>query len=450
MLRQPNARRREHTRVNPTKLIEALRRHYDSHSDTYFMRAIHFLWLLTGDVGYLMTFLVPKNQNLWVFGSWFGEKYTDNSKYLFEYVSKNHPELRAVWLTRDKTTSDFVRGRGFEAHLIDSLQGLLLRIRASTVIFDTGPRDLNSFSSRAPARAKIVELWHGTPLKKILFDGPLYLIPDPTSKQKRLFPRFRLLHFSKHTSSDELYIAASQEAKNKLTTAFRAPPERVAVTGYPRTDSLFGFGRERSPLLDRLDDLKKKRFVIGLYMPTHRQEGKQSIRCLVDDIGKIEPQLAELRVVLLVKLHFWHLQELQSLDAQFKHIFFVHEEEINQDIYPILPETDFLITDYSSIYFDYLLLNKPIIFAPVDMTDYVECDHQLYYNYEDVTPGPKAMNWQRVVECIDDVVMKSDLYEDERRRVSSMFNAYADGCSSKRVYDAIVTKLLGGNASGSG
>ena len=251
-----------------------------------------------------------------------------------------------------------------------------------------------------------------------------------------------MLPFRKRTISDELYIAASQEVKNKFTTAFRLPADRVAVTGYPRTDSLFGLSTGRPPLLDKLADLKNKRFVIGLYTPTHRLLGKQSIQFLLDDLERIEPRLAELRVVLLVKLHFWHLDELPRVNAQFDHVLFVHDEEIYHDIYPILPETDFLITDYSSIYFDYLLLNKPIIFAPFDIARYTEIDHQLYYNYKDVTPGPKARNWHEVAECIEDILTKDDLYEDERRRVSRMFNAYDDGCSSKRVYDAIVTTLL--------
>ena len=137
------------------KLIGALKRYYDSHSDSYFMRAIHVLFLLVGDIAYLMMLLLPKNQNLWVFGSWLGEKYTDNSKYLFEYVCKNHPELRAVWLTRNKTTRDLVTERGFEAHLISSARGFLLRAASSILILSYDLSDVG-FSFRRPANAKIV------------------------------------------------------------------------------------------------------------------------------------------------------------------------------------------------------------------------------------------------------------------------------------------------------
>ena len=182
-------------------------------------------------------------------------------------------------------------------------------------------------------------------------------------------------------------------------------------------------------------------------MPTHRFEGRSSIRSLINDLKTIESQLADMRVLLLVKVHFFHLQELNSLTDRLNTVQFVEERDINQDIYSILPETDFLITDYSSVYFDYLLLNKPIIFAPLDIDQYVENDRALYYNYEDVTPGPKARNWREVVEWIEDILTKSDAHEEERRRVSRMFNAYDDGCSSKRVFDTIVTTLYSGPAS---
>jgi CDP-glycerol glycerophosphotransferase (TagB/SpsB family) len=187
--------------------------------------------------------------------------------------------------------------------------------------------------------------------------------------------------------------------------------------------------------------MQKKGVHVGIYTPTHRLGGGKSIRFLIKDLKAIDSQLADMHVLLLVKVHFFHLRELGSLTDRLNSVLFVDERDINRDIYTVLPETDFLITD-PSVYFDGLLLNKPIIFAPFDIERYVENDRALYCNYDDVTPGPKARNWREVVECIEDILTKSDAYDDERRRVSRMFNAYDDGCSSMRVYDAIVTTLL--------
>ena len=99
----------------------------------------------------------------------------------------------------------------------------------------------------------------------------------------------------------------------------------------------------------------------------------------------------------------------------------MHDEEIYHDIYPILPRPISCITDYSSIYFDYLLLNKPIILRHLTSHAIPKSIIKLYYNYKDVTPGPKARNWHEVAECIEDILTKDDLYEDERQEVSRMF-----------------------------
>jgi CDP-glycerol glycerophosphotransferase (TagB/SpsB family) len=144
----------------------------------------------------------------------------------------------------------------------------------------------------------------------------------------------------------------------------------------------------------------------------------------------------------LVKAHRFHLGEVRLLDRSLSNVLFVKDEDIDQDIYTILSETDLLITDYSSVYFDYLLLNKPIIFAPFDLDTYTANERPLYYNYADVTPGPKARNWDEVIECIEAIVRESEVYEEQRLKVGSTFNAYHDGNSSQRVYQAIVAELF--------
>jgi CDP-glycerol glycerophosphotransferase (TagB/SpsB family) len=177
-------------------------------------------------------------------------------------------------------------------------------------------------------------------------------------------------------------------------------------------------------------------------MPTHRQGGETSLAYLLNDLKSVNSRLAELHVILLVKVHRFHLGEVRLLDRSLSNVLFVKDEDIDQDIYNILSETDLLITDYSSVYFDYLLLNKPIIFAPFDIDSYIASERPLYYNYADVTPGPKARNWDEVIKCIEAIVRKSDVYEEQRLKVDSVFNAYHDGYSSQRVYQAIVAELF--------
>ena len=74
--------------------------------------------------------LVPfRDRNLWVFGCWMGKKYDDNAKFLFEYVNKNHSNVRCVWLTRNKNVVALVRQLGYEAYLSSSLKGVMVSLR---------------------------------------------------------------------------------------------------------------------------------------------------------------------------------------------------------------------------------------------------------------------------------------------------------------------------------
>jgi CDP-glycerol glycerophosphotransferase (TagB/SpsB family) len=222
---------------------------------------------------------------------------------------------------------------------------------------------------------------------------------------------------------------------------FGVLPEKVKITGYPRTDALFARDKPKVPMTVLLHKLKATS-TLAIYMPTQRHEGEEGLGFLLSDLKSVNSRLAELNIILLVKLHFCHLGELHSLDRSLSNVLFVKDEDIDQDIYTILSETDLLITDYSSIYFDYLLLNKPIIFAPFDLETFIANDRPLFYNYADVTPGPKARNWTEVIECMEDIARKGDAYEKLRLKVDSIFNAYHDGNSSQRVFQAITAELL--------
>ena len=398
--------------------------------------AIGFAFKLLGDLIFLATCLVPKNTNLWLFGARFGEKYGDNSKYLFEYVSRNHQNVRAVWLTKDAATRDFVLRLGYEARLINSPQGLFLRARSGVWITTmTHMVDVNMYYEWPFGRVKVVQLWHGTPLKKIGYDDEKSSLHPAAA-----IPRFQVLPLNANAGKSDLYIAASEEVRAKMAAAFKVPREQVRVTGYPRTDAFFKAKRHEASLVEKLRGLKKNH-LLGIYLPTHRQEGSGSLSSLTDGLSAIDAALAELRVILLVKPHFVELSSGGSLGFQFTNVHFITDEDINYDLYAFLPETDFLITDYSSVYFDYLLLDRPVIFAPFDIERYTDVERSLYYDYNAVTPGPKARNWQEVLGSIQDIVKKREAYASERERVSSVFNAFRDGDSSKRVYEAIIKEI---------
>ena len=387
-------------------------------------------WLI-GNFIYFITYLIPKKKNLWVFGSWFGEKYCDNSKYLFEYVCKNQPEIRPVWLTNNIMALKLVRSKGFEACKSYSLKGTWISMRARVGVISTWYGDLNRYTV---SNMLIVQLWHGTPLKKIERDDNI------SAKYKSAFQRYfyKLFPFLVKDFAKAMMSVPSPHVQKILSAAFGIPLNNVKVAGYPRNDIFFMKKIEEFPIKNKIQKLRTD-FKIGIFLPTHRGKGKNSITSILgDNLEWINSRLKALNVILLLKYHYYQLQFSKESWTYYSNIIILSDDDINQDIYPILTLTDFLITDYSSIMFDYLLTDKPMIFAPFDMDDYLKNDREFYYHYDDVTPGAKTANWDELIECIDEVIKYPAKYNKQRAEIREKFNQFVDGNSCERVFREII------------
>ena len=394
---------------------------------------------------YLISGFVPRRKNIWIFGSWDGRKFADNPKYLFLYVYHKQPEITGVWLSRNKTILADLRARGYKAYYMHSLRGILYSMRASCIIFSVGVSDVNLYTTKG---TKSVQLWHGTPLKKIELIEPA---PEPRLPTRKSSYARRLMDEGlRPNKNHDVVIAASDENKQTMTTVFSDARE-IAVTGYPRNDVLLG-----APWLSKLDDEYVRRIkreldfqFIFLYLPTYRQEASRELDLFARygfEANTVNQTLRELGAILIIKTHLYfkaHPYDEQadpdSEGTRFERIFTLSDEDL-PDIYPLLRETAVLITDYSSVFFDYLLLDRPIIFAPFDLQQYMTADRELFYDYDQVTPGPKAKDWPDVLRLLHEAV-QDDSWKAERREVCTRFNKFNDSNNSERVFQ-VICRLL--------
>ena len=357
-------------------------------------------------------YIIKPKKNLWLFGAWFGNKYSDNTKYLFEYIIKNHQEINCIWITEDKT---LLSNKQFIYR--HSLKGMFYALRAEVfIVTHSTTADLYYFINDY-ARI-VVQLWHGIPIKKIVHDDKLHNVID--SKFKRYYKE-----------KYSLIIASSDSDKKNLTSAFKVEDNIVKVTGYPRND-----------IFTEQNINKKLKAYKILYAPTLRGGKGKSINLFDEydfEIDNVIILLEKLDIYLDIKMH-----PVNKIDPAFKES--IQHKRINFlesdiDINNILSEYSIIISDYSGIYIDYLLLNRPIIFAPFDYEKYLLEDRQLYYNYEDVSPGPKCMNWIEVLVWIEKFINNKDLYLKEREDTKNIFHSFEDCNNSKRVYDNILELL---------
>jgi CDP-glycerol glycerophosphotransferase len=251
---------------------------------------------LLGDILYLLSLIIPRRKNLWIFGAWFGKSYSDNSRALFEYVNVNHPEIKAVWLTRNSEVKKIIEKYNYRVFYTFSLAGIWNSLRAGAGIICTDIRDLNIFTS---GRLRLIHLWHGSPIKKIIFDDQR-AFKIPSAIKPFLFP-FTRLDFSGY-----LFTAPSPEVKNRIAGAFRVDPDQVKITGYPRNDLFFRPEGRRLAIISEIKEMKKNRRV-GIYLPTHRAEGKtEYLENMIPELKEVDSRFKQMNIILLIKQHFYH------------------------------------------------------------------------------------------------------------------------------------------------
>jgi len=400
-----------------------------------------FYWLF-----YWLSGFVPRSNKIWVFGGWFGEQFAGNSKWFFLYCHQISNDKQYVWITKNKVILKELRTKGIKAYLKNSIGGIWYSLRANIFIFDCYyTHDINFWTSKGSIK---VNLWHGIALKKIERD-----IDVQTQERyqhyhvkKSVFSRILSALKSSYVGSDvkyDLMISTSNEVTKIFSSAFGLMSDAIPTTGFPRNDVLLEIDGEseiiRTENLSEVIALIKDKKRIFLYMPTFRDTAIDNI--LPFDFDKLNQLLESLNSVLLLKLHNSDTRFV-DLPNQSLNIISLSNK---LDIYPILSYTDALITDYSSIYFDYLILDKPIIFYPYDLENYLKFDRGMYFEYDAVTPGPKAYNLDEILNLIKLYINNYDVEDNKwktmRHSLTEKFHYYKDSSSSKRVYEAIEKKV---------
>lgn len=351
--------------------------------------------------------VIPKNKKIWVFGAWFGQKYADNPKAFFEYVNQNAKEINPIWISKNKNVVNEVNSLGYQAYYYLSIPAIYFQLRAHLVIICQSLHD-DLYAPCIGKRAKVIQLWHGIPLKHIMYDVFGDRLDNKNFKGRLVDA---LSPYNKHRN--DFAIATSELTQKIIAKAFRIPEENTLITGFPRNDVFF---KETSKINGQYQ---------CIYMPTFR--GGIGTECDLFtkfgfDFDLIEKKLKQHNIVLTLRMHPVNKppEALVRLMANSAHIII----DSSADIYDTISRYDCLITDYSSIYFDFLLSNKPIIFAPFDLASYKEKERALYFDYEGATLAPYSMSWAEVIDRIIDFKTSAvaDNYNTDYQELKARFH----------------------------
>ncbi len=361
----------------------------------------------------LFSFWIIKDDKYWLFGSWYGQRFSDNSRYLFLYSDKYKNDLglkKVIWITKSPIIYKELVLKGFEVYYHWSVKGIWYHLKSGVHFVDQSPtEDINAYFS---INALKINLWHGFPLKKVgVYSGQLI-------KGEKSFGNW---HRCK-------VLCTSEFATEVLGDSFLKKREDCIVGMYPRNHYLLNEGLEllesEETIVEEIKALKIAGKKIVFYLPTFRD--KTEIKFLGTD-SKSEIQrfinfLNENNYVLITKLHFAG-KLFHKENNNFNEGLINLSQEV--DVYPITKETDILITDYSSIYFDFLFLDRDIIFFPYDLEYYTNVDRGLIFDYSEYTPGNKVFS---ISELKSDLLSKNisrDNYSKERKELKEkIFGKY--------------------------
>lgn len=351
--------------------------------------------------------IVPRDNNLWLTGKITSWEYNnnppmffDNSKYFFLYLV-NNTNQKVYWLSNSAEEIARLKEMGLPVVKFKSFKGLWLTLRAKYFFHHYGISQIDRILQYGSVQ---INLWHGTPLKKIAYD----VVPKVNVKLNAL-ASFLDKKGKTYCSSTSKFLSESI-----LQHAFDLDETNMLNFGYPRNDIMKLKGNDllefcnlyASNLLSYMEICKGKK--VYLYMPTFRDDDEEYFTKANIDFNRLDKLMEDNNSVFFLKLH--PLTKDVDIDG-YKNIIHMRNDI---DIYPFLAVTDYLITDYSSIFFDFLMLDRDIIFIPYDYDNYV-ANRELYFDYYKFVPGIIFNSFDSFMNGIE-TIDKSD-YSKKRQDV---------------------------------
>ena len=353
---------------------------------------------------------IRPDSHIWLFSSTDNSHYNYNSRYLFEYVKENLPEITPLFVINDPELRNSLSSKYGKQHFIEteSIQGIRQALSAGVWFTSAG---LPAYGTGLHKKRLIINLWHGVPLKKIA------LLDPNLKKAARIY--FKKIFSENYTC----ILTTSHELIPLMARSFAVSEDKIKVWGQPRNDGLFQKNDCREILGQLFPDLPEYTKTV-LYAPTFRDYGQVQLFPFKDfDQKQLEAFLDEKNMLLFIRTHV--AEQGSAAPYLGKRIRFLGNEQA-EDVTGILNIFDCLITDYSSIYIDYLLTDKPMVFLPYDRQQYLD-GRGMNFDYDDVTPGPKSETFN---DFLDALSPKEDFWKSERTRVNRLFNEIQHPCAA--------------------
>lgn len=407
------------------------------------IKIARFFLRIIGKCSKLIDYIYPKDDSLIFFGSNTGE-YPSGSpnsffKYINHYATDNFNRYNDLNKWKTFYYLPFAKGDYGNSYktpknpnLFSSFKYILFnshKFFKSKYLVSSHP--LNDFFPFDFSDRKIlINLWHGTPIKSLFYadegenDGNLKEIDRMVSKT-------------------DIFTVSSKLEKNLIKKCFHISDDKIFLTGHPRNDFIeFNISNSKQDYkknkLGEFLDISVDYDKIILYSPTYRRESETKFFPFCDiDFKKLNEFLNENKMIILIRGHVYQSEyDNEMFSERIVDLGF----DVCNDVNEILPCIDLLITDYSSIYIDYLILNRPCMFIQYDKAEYIS-SRGLLFDDDSWMAGYDISNFKDFLNALEDISNNEDPFFNERKRVIDMFHEL-DGNSSINLHDNSSIRIL--------
>lgn len=373
-----------------------------------------------------------RDPSSWVFGAIFDEFY-DNPKYLFLWIVKHHPEIRATWITGNRRTYEMLRSYGYPVEMRWSSAGIRRTLEAKLAIFCSYASDVNV---ALLGGAKLVNLWHGVGIKGV---GHLSTLGTRSFVLRNAQNPLIRLAFLERFIAPDLFLSTSPAMTEHFGRCFRLPESRFFEAGYPRLDGAVDPElRAMATRTANVDDViatkgSGKRVIV--YMPTWRNTDRPFLEAAFPDIAKLDRILDRANAVLYIKLHRMTEDERIQALRQTSNIRFLPQR---CDLYAVFSEIDCLITDYSSVLYDFIRVrNAGCVVYSFDEHQYFNQDQVMVAPFDENVLGARARTFDDLCHIIESGDAFGPLEPERLRALREKFWATSGSPASPRIVERL-------------
>jgi len=361
--------------------------------------------------------ILPVDKKLILIESSLGKQYADSPRYIYEEILKRNLNYRIVWVCNRSN----VRFPDINTRKITRLSPEYYYYLARAKYWINNQNFPTYISKRK--ETTYIQTWHGTPLKKMLYDIETIHGRDEDYLKRVSFA----------TRQWDYLLSPSEYATNAFKSAFRYKGN-ILELGYPRNDLFYKKDVQdiTTKVKNRLNIPKDKKVI--LYAPTFRDNQKEKNKFVFDlnlDLNELHEHLKD-EYVLLLRMHIVVNNKLVIPEEYSDFIYNVSSYPEIQELYLI---SDVLITDYSSVMFDFAHTGRPILYYTYDLEDYRDNLRGFYMDFVSEAPGPFLKTTSDIISSMKKIEGIETEFKEKYDAFRDKYCGFRDADSSKRIVD---------------